>query len=126
MTEKRLNECQILVVGVNRLALCFLTSLSTIKKDGVQWLDDPILRNPELFDPTGELRTEILATESVRPLPLKSDIFELAPERFDCLVVVAESASHVRMRTWNEYCHLHDKSMFPAGLEGDLEGARAK
>jgi bacteriocin biosynthesis cyclodehydratase domain-containing protein len=104
----------VVVVGLNGIARQLRSSLASCGVTGVSLVDDPLLRNPELFDAEGGPRADVW--------PSIADDAEIDPARFDCLVATSEFGATSSIGRWNEFCVLHKRPFLPVVLS-DLVGA---
>jgi bacteriocin biosynthesis cyclodehydratase domain-containing protein len=117
---RRLDEQRIAVVGVNLVARHILESLASMGVRALASKDDPMFRNPRLFDSRGQLRSEMWP-DTAPPEPVAADLHDLDPSSFDCLVVASDHGGLALVSSWNEYCALHRRPLLPVVLQ-DLIG----
>lgn len=118
----RLADRRLLVLGVNRISRQLAASLAACGAGSVTVLDDPLLRNLELFDDAGGLRPGAWPAELPPPSPYRGDAESLDPEGVDCLVATSDYGAVSRLRRLNELCHLHRLPFLPVLLR-DLIGS---
>jgi bacteriocin biosynthesis cyclodehydratase domain-containing protein len=94
----RLADKQMIVVGVNHVALALINCLELSGFPKVQVIDDPALRNAQLFDGHDSLPGGWPA----RLAPIAHSKWQ--PEGVGCLIATADFGCDEAMRQWNTYC----------------------
>lgn len=118
----RLSEKRLLVLGVNRISRQLAVSLAACGAGPVTVVDDPLLRNLELFAGDGSLKPGAWPAELPPPSPYRSDADSIDPESVDCLVAASDHGAVSRLRRLNEICNLHRLPFLPVMLR-DLVGS---
>lgn len=107
---KRLSEPGLIIVGVNRTSLQICRSLFAMGVTKMHLVDDPALRNPELFDIHGEIRTTVI--EDGVSLISKEECAVLDP-RPRCLLATSDVGGSTILLSWNAWCVQRSIPFFP-------------
>jgi bacteriocin biosynthesis cyclodehydratase domain-containing protein len=116
---RTLAERRVVVVGLNGITRQLARSLASCGAPSVSLVDDPLLRNPDLFGDDGMPNPEVWSSGSA---PRIVDGSEIDPERLDCLVATSEFGASSIVARWNEFCVLHKRPFLPVVLK-DLVGS---
>lgn len=112
----RLAAQKIVVVGVNHISHQIVSSLVSSHVSNIQIVDQPLLRNPELFD------NESMRVSTPWPgdaEPVSYDAW--TPDQVGCLVATSEYGGARLLREWNRFCLDHGCHFMPVVLQ-DLIG----
>jgi bacteriocin biosynthesis cyclodehydratase domain-containing protein len=118
--DRTLADRRVVVVGLNGIARQLRASLASCGVTAVSLVDDPLLRNPELFDLDGLPRPDVWPPRSDRSGIIASN--EIDPGGLDCLVAISEFGATSIVARWNEFCVLHKRPFLPVVLK-DLVGS---
>ena len=116
----RFRQKRIQIIGVNRITRRLVEGLSEIGATLLPIADEPLTRNPDLFDEKDRLRSDQWPDQLGLPV-LIQDNWQIDPETFDCIVATSDYGAVASLRHWNEFCILHKKQLFPI-LLSDLVG----
>jgi molybdopterin-synthase adenylyltransferase len=116
---RSLADREVVVVGLNGITRQLATSLASCGASSISLVDDPLLRNPALFDGSGMPDSGVWSFGSeVASIVSSSDI---DPDRLDCVVATSEFGASSIVARWNEFCVLHKRPFLPVVLK-DLVG----
>jgi thiazole/oxazole-forming peptide maturase SagC family component len=113
--RRRLNAKRISIFGVNYVSRQLAAGLRASGAESFGIVDDPLLRNPALFDDDHAIRGDQWTLE------VSGDSEEIDPESLDCIVATSDGGSVEQLRAWNEFAVLHNLQFFPVLLQ-DLVG----
>jgi len=113
----KVETCRLIVVGVNKIALRLLQSLTNAGFSNITLIDDPILRDLSFFTHS-ELGTPSLVDwpGSIYPSAV------LGPDEqcslvADCVIAVSDCGDQDRLRLWNRLCSARGVIFVPAVLK---------
>jgi len=113
----RTSRQRIAILGVNSISRQLASSLIASGFPELEILDDPLFRNPRLFDGDGLLR----AGEWPSALPVPTEQFgpvdALDPESFDLLIATSDFGGLSLFSGWNEYCHFQKRNFLPVSVQ---------
>ncbi|MBM4256623.1 MAG: TOMM precursor leader peptide-binding protein [Deltaproteobacteria bacterium] len=113
---ERLNEKQIVVLGVNAVARQIVSALRAVQAENVTVIDYPLLRNLRFFD-NGVVHSNEWLSPLPRPVSYQEWAQDLDPQSFDCLVATSDFGGFQVMREWNEFCVSHQRHFLPIMLD---------
>jgi molybdopterin-synthase adenylyltransferase len=108
---------RVAIVGVNCISRQLVTTLAACGFESIEVLDDPLFRNPRLFDSDGSLQRTEWPSSLAAPVEQFGPVDSLDPESFDLLIATSDFGGLSLFSRWNEYCHLHKRNFLPVSVQ---------
>ena len=117
-TTANIERVDIVVFGVNHVALPLLGNLRSCGFRSLTLVDHPALRNLDFFTDRQELRPEIAAAMSVKPRQFEE--WQQRGESPDCQIVCSDFGGLALMRDWNRACVAARVLFYPIVLQDEV------
>jgi molybdopterin-synthase adenylyltransferase len=118
-TAASLDRVNLVVFGVNHIALPLLGNLRSCGFRSLTLVDHPALRNLDFFNEGRDLRPEIAAAMSVKPRRFEEWQAETRRPS-DCQVVCSDFGGLALMRDWNRACVAVNVLFYPIVLQDEV------
>jgi bacteriocin biosynthesis cyclodehydratase domain-containing protein len=106
----RMNSQKLVVIGVNSISRRLVSSLTDSGVENYQVIDDPWMRNPDLFDDGGNLLEARWSPNLSEPVKLNVWEKQVDPSSVNCIIACSDLGTHQGMRDCNAFsvknrCH---------------------
>ncbi len=102
--SEQFNKQTLVIVGVNSISRRLVSCLAELKIENVQLIDDPCMRNPDLFDDKGNLQETRWGPNSTKPVNFSVWKNQTDPNSVNCLIASSDWGTHQGIEDWNKYC----------------------
>ncbi len=117
----RLNSRNLVIIGVNSISRRLISSLTDVGVENFQVVDDPCMRNPDLFDDEGNLLEARWSPNLSEPMELREWEDHIEPASVNCIIAASDLGTHQGIRDWNAFCVKNRCHFLPVILQ-DLIG----
>ena len=117
----RLNSQKLVIMGVNNISQRLVSTLSESGIENFQVVDDPWMRNPDLFDDGGNLLEARWSPNLIEPVKLSVWENQIDPASVNCIIAASDLGTHQGIRDCNEFCVKNHCHFLPVILK-DLTG----
>lgn len=117
----RMNSQKLVVIGVNSISRRLVSSLTDLGVENFEVVDDPMMRNPDLFDDEGNLLEARWSPNLSKPMESSTWENQINPSSVKCLIAASDLGTHQGIRNWNEFCVKNRCHYLPVILQ-DLIG----
>jgi bacteriocin biosynthesis cyclodehydratase domain-containing protein len=117
----QLNSRKLVIIGVNSISRRLVASLTDLEVENFQVVDDPCMRNPDLFDDEGNLLREKWSSNHSEPVKLNVWEKQVDPASVHCIIACSDLGTHQGIRDCNKFCVKNRCHFLPVILQ-DLTG----
>lgn len=117
----RLNMRKLVIMGVNSISRHLVSSFTDSGVENFQVVDDPWMRNPDLFDDGGNLLEGRWSPNISEPVKLSDWEKQIDPLSVNCIIACSDLGTHQGIRDCNAFCVKNRCHFLPVVLQ-DLIG----
>jgi molybdopterin-synthase adenylyltransferase len=117
----RLNRRKLVIIGVNSISRRLISSFTDLGVENFQVVDDPWMRNPDLFDDEGNLLEARWSPNLSEPVKLSDWEKQIDPASVNCIIAASDLGTHQGIRDCNKFCVKNRCRFLPVILQ-DLTG----